>query len=546
MEITFDTSALYLEPHDVLDKFFRVIHEKEAVVRAFRFYDDPAEGHANASGSCVLAEGVNEIADNVKRLCGYFVDEQESHARAIPGSYENFPRTLAERFRNDPDHSLGPDIIAQYESFPPESLDKYRRLLSNCAYWLNQMYMIEVPLQYNDSSWGDYMQGVTQEWSLLDKNGRYQSQLYWSDYYDGIEEGEEDYYTREPVEVSGFRERDGRTKMTLSYGVEWIRWNDMSAVRVNPGEWPPEYTYEEVTWGADYSKCGRRSCGVTGSIFTHGNTHSGLWVRNDAPFDGVCKCFVIKNDTDHGKSGGNPDWYGSRGRGGRYGYNSIGDQNKKWVFIEGGANLCSNLYVPPGYEDYKNPWSKNYPGRVDWGESNRDIHIITENGDKKFSERRSIVDYNTGGDWYGRANHARDIEYRWNYSVPNASESVCYLNDVEERPASAVSGSYYWAPATNELTIYANEWYGFGLTSDPSIPVEAPLAAHTKDFVIAKWDSAPPIPTPDWSKYDRLFNWTQGSQYYRETREFHWNAVVVPIMDYRDSLSTITMVEPEE
>jgi hypothetical protein len=532
MEIEIAASGIFLEPIETLRNFYRVIEEKKSVVRAFYNYSDSQLiSHTYFDeNTCVLADGVNYIAKEVRLLCNHFVDEQESHAKAIPHSYENFPRTLAERFRNDAEHSLAPDIIAQYDSFGEDTMEKYKRLLANCAYWLNQMYMIQVPLQWNNSSYNDYLQGVTQNWAFVDYRGYYSNRLYWADRYSDepgvLTEDEAGYPSQNPVLVSGFEEDRwrGRNKMTIDYGVEWFRNNDLSAHRVNPGELPAKYDYPEITWGSNWSLDGAKYIG-TGAGF---GTYSGLWVDNRAPFDGICKCFVIKNDTNH-----KGDWIGRE------------SQYEQWEYAVGGSELCSNLYIPPGYEDEERPW-QGRPGRIVDTGTNGDKYIMTVNGPKQTYSQKFVNTYNRSGDDWGRCNGETDSTDKWTYSIPSADKSSNYYHDYEQKPASAVSAYARYADARNELEVYAHEWFGFGLTDDPSIPVETTLSAHTKDFVIPKWDEIPELPTPEWTKYDSVFNWDKGSQYYGEHRTFWWCVVVVPIMDYRETLTTITIKFPEE
>lgn len=205
MEIT--TRIEGLEDISCLNYFIRAINERIEVAcwhqnaSRYDFYNN-FTGVLPYKRQYTRAKNVNNIARAVEMLIDYYADMEADY---ISGSYANFPKSLREKYLNEPEKQIGNYILAQNETFSPESMTKYQNLLSCCAYWLGNMNHIPTNKV-----------GCTQFWPRLSN---------WIDWQDS------EPFTRMHTVVEG---NYPNTALKLYYRTEkdwsyWAEWNEHPA-----------------------------------------------------------------------------------------------------------------------------------------------------------------------------------------------------------------------------------------------------------------------------------------------------------------------------
>lgn len=146
-----DLSGLSLEVlPDVVEKLQDACFERLSIVRACG-----SEWESNNDGtwyldnypiaekeSTVMCRRINALATFVERLSRYYLDVD---AEYIAGSYSNFPKSLRSALVTSTDYPIGTQTLFRCETFTDATMDKYKTLLTNCAYWLNKMTKIVLP-----------------------------------------------------------------------------------------------------------------------------------------------------------------------------------------------------------------------------------------------------------------------------------------------------------------------------------------------------------------------------------------------------------------
>ena len=98
-------------------------------------------------GQAAIALYANSLAKAVRRLGNYYLD---ADAYYIPGSFSNFPQTLAAAMKQSEEHPLGASV-ARCDSWGTSGRDAFgdfKTMLEDCAYWLNRMTRLVVPSRF--------------------------------------------------------------------------------------------------------------------------------------------------------------------------------------------------------------------------------------------------------------------------------------------------------------------------------------------------------------------------------------------------------------
>ena len=98
-------------------------------------------------GQAAICLYANSLAQAVRRLGNYYLD---ADAYYIPGSFSNFPQTLADAMKASEEHPLTASV-ARCDSWGTEGRDAFgdfKTMLEDCAYWLNRMTRLVVPSRY--------------------------------------------------------------------------------------------------------------------------------------------------------------------------------------------------------------------------------------------------------------------------------------------------------------------------------------------------------------------------------------------------------------
>lgn len=157
--VNLNLSALNLETFpDAYGKLTDALNERIAILAAmgtnvgtggsgYAFYGTTEADYVNRMGpmnpkEVPSASKMNSLIRAIRNLATYFVNPEEV---TFSESYTDFPHNyLNELKRQSDEHSIG-YCVGRTQSFDEETMDTWKQMFVEAAYWLNKMTMIRLP-----------------------------------------------------------------------------------------------------------------------------------------------------------------------------------------------------------------------------------------------------------------------------------------------------------------------------------------------------------------------------------------------------------------
>lgn len=454
--VPLNLSALNMETlPEAYEKIVEAICERKTILNSYdidQSWNNDISRYTNSYGFLSkhqpnFAMCMNALATCVFRMGWFFADLSGNY---IQDSYSNFPKSLRERMIADTEHSLGASIMT-FDSFDEHTIEDWKTVLKNAAYWLNQCTAIK-PL--NCSTVQKCNQ--TNHWTNTPNWGT----------------GDVTYTSEETG-----------SSYDMHFDVRYYSW---------------EYDHSTQS-GADHS--------YSGDAYIKGRC--GLAIDNKTPFPADVLLYLCLPHQDE----------------------AYWEIENKWQTYGWSMEIQDNLWTP----DPNHPEEK-WTGKT----TTTNRHLVYAGGQWRPSYEIDQEENWSAGSGGGQDNYLLGgtvSTKRTNYSHDG---NLSYVMRESENiiPEDPQTRSYGYA--SNELEMYRDcyLWDGFGIWNSPSEPLSAEvLPARTKKIIDATVFNTLPMP----QHYPSEFvpdGWTRGSMWWDETLDVHFRCFVVPILDFKDSLTT--------